>query len=518
MSALPPGFVLDQSSAPALPAGFVLDGPSMGEDAAKSIGSGLANATAGTLGMAGDARSLLSAATDYAGSKLGIAPDRVQAFKDLASKAAQFTPPTSLLANAPTSRDVINSAPNPIVSPDYQPQTALGGYLKTGAEFLPAMADPELAGPGALKAIPKLFATRVAAPAVASETAGKLTEGTAAEPYARIAAAGFGGLAAAKAAEARAASSAFRAAAPESAEVKSAAQNTYDNLNSRNVATPIAQGELDSLADDITTTLNKNAIRPSTADKIHAAVDEIRSPATSGTPDVADLVAARENIKSLLSSPDRNKAGAFVALPKIEAAIERLSPGTMADLKTADKNYAAFKANEALDKRFARAELRAAGEHSGLNLGNRIRQQVTNYLTSNESKFLSKENRAALEGVVKGTPTQNGLRLLSNLMGGGGGLGSTLLGIGSAATGQATGHPELSLLPLGGFGTRMLANRSVSRQAARAAAQIRANSPLGQTRLAALPPPVRANIPASLLPALLATTSASQKLLDAYNR
>jgi len=413
----------------------------------------------------------------------------------------------AVLNNAPTSRDIINSAPDPIVSPDYQPQTALGGYLKTGAEFLPAMADPELAGPGLAKTAAKLFATRVAAPAVASETAGKLTEGTAAEPYARIAAAGFGGLAAAKAAEARAASSALRAAAPATADVKAAAQGTYDNLTSRNVAIPIHQSELDSVANDITTSLNKNAIRPSTADKIHAAVDEIRSPATAGAPDVADLVAARENIKSLLSSPDRNKAGAFVALPKIEQAIERLSPGTMADLKMADKNYSAFKANESLDKRLARAELRASGEHSGMNLGNRIRQNVTNYLLSNEARFLSPENRAELEKVVKGTVTQNGMRLLSNLMGGGGGLGSTLLGIGGAATGQATGHPELSLLPVGGFGLRALSNRAVSKQAAQAAAAIRSRSPLGQQRLAALPSPGRMSIPGSLLPALLASTS-----------
>src|SRR5882757_6909083 len=78
---------------------------SVGEDAAKSIGAGLAGATAGTLGAAGDVRSGLSAATDYFGGKLGAAPDKVQAFKDLASKAVGMTP-AGIIANAPTSRDI----------------------------------------------------------------------------------------------------------------------------------------------------------------------------------------------------------------------------------------------------------------------------------------------------------------------------------------------------------------------------------------------------------------------------
>lgn len=482
---------------------------SAGEDALKSVGSGLASATAGTLGAIGDARSLGSSLADLVGGKLGASPETMQTIKNALSKAAQFTPQTALLANAPTSRDIINSAPDAIVSPDYRPQTTAGGYLKTGAEFLPAM----IGGPEST--ISKLL-TRVAVPAVVSETAGKLTEGTAAEPYARIAAAGLGGFAAAKAAESRAASQALKAASPEASALKTEAGNTYDALTARNVATPLPQSALDALANNIRGDLNNRGLRPSVAGNAHNAVEELRTPATAGAPDVADLVAARQSVKNLLGSPDANKAAAATIIPKIEQAIERASPNTMNEIRTADKNYAAFKANEALDKRFARAELRAAGEHSGLNLGNRIRQQVTNYLLSNEARFLSPENRAALEKITKGTVTQNGLRLVSNMMGGGGGLGSTLLGIGGAATGQATGHPELALMPLGGFGARILANRSVVNQAQRAAAQIRANSPLGRTMAASLPAPQRMSLPHSLLPALLAT--ASQRVLGANNQ
>lgn len=153
------------------------------EDAAKSVGAGLANATAGTLGMAGDVRSLLSAGTDAIGSKLGVEPDKVQSFKDYMSKAARLTGPGMVLADAPTSQQVKATAPDPIVSPDYDPQTVAGGYLKTGAEFLPGMLA------GGPRGLLQRFGTNVAVPAIASETAGQLTEGTGAEPYARTAAA-----------------------------------------------------------------------------------------------------------------------------------------------------------------------------------------------------------------------------------------------------------------------------------------------------------------------------------------
>src|SRR5437016_1629203 len=95
-------------------------GPSYAEDAAKSVGAGLAGATAFTLGAAGDLRNAASAATDWAGGKLGVSPDKVQQFKDIASRTASLTGPGAVLANAPTSRQIIDSAPNPIVSPDYK--------------------------------------------------------------------------------------------------------------------------------------------------------------------------------------------------------------------------------------------------------------------------------------------------------------------------------------------------------------------------------------------------------------
>jgi hypothetical protein len=496
VSELPPGFVLDQPADTGLPPGFVMDKPGYAEDAAKSIGSGLASATAGTLGAAGDARSALSAATDWAGGKLGVSPDKVQQFKDLASRAASMTGPGAMLANAPTSRQVIDSAPNPIISPDYQPQTVAGGYLKTGAEFLPNML---VGGPRGLGA---RFLTDVAVPAIASETAGLATKGTEAEPYARMGGALLGAVGANKAANAFSEARAVKAATPSLADVKSEASNSYDALTSRNVATPLAQSTLDNLADDIRTALNNKGIRPSNAKSIHDAVDELRTPGTAGAADVADLVAVRQNIKEQLGKHDTNKSGAFVALDKIEKAIEANSPGTMVKLKEADQNWGAFRTNETLDKKLARAELRASGEHSGLNLGNKMRQKVADLLLSNDAKYLSAETKKDLEKFVKGTFTQNTLRAVSNALGGGGGVMSTMLGVAGSAGGAYSGHPELAALPFLGIGMRMGANRAVSNQASRVAQGIRARSPLGQQTAPILPPKSSASL-AALRAALL---------------
>jgi hypothetical protein len=491
MSDLPPGFVLDQSSAPSVPDGFVVDHPSRWMDAAKSTAAGLENATIGTLGTVGDMRDLLSRGVDALGRKTGY---------DLSTiKSALGKTPLGIANAFPNSADV-RSVSDPVVPPEYEPQTTAGRYLKTGAEFLPGMADPELAGPGALRAAGRIFATRVAAPAIASETAGQLTNGTEAEPYARVAGALLGGAGAAKTANAIGEAQALKAATPSTSAVKDAASNSYKALTSRNVAIPLAPTALDTLSDTIKTTLNNQGIRPSTADKIHNAVQEIRTPANAAAPDVADLVAARQNVKSLLGSPDANKAGATVALPMIESAIEQQSPGTMAQIREADKNWSAVKASDAVDKRLARADLRAGGEHSGANIGNKVRQQITNYLLSNESRFLPPQARSDLEKVVKGTATQNAVRTVANILGGGGGLGMLA---GGTAGYEAGGWPGAVAGAAAGKTLKFVNNRAVLSQAEKAAAAIRRASPVGQSMPMITPPKMSVSL-AALRPALFA--------------
>lgn len=377
-----------------------------------------------------------------------------------------------------------------------EPANRAEEIANTVGEFAPLA----VAGPGG---IARKVATNVLAPAAGAEIAKSATEGTDLQPYATVAGAVLGGGIGSRIGRGIAETKQAIANAP-GADIKAASQGAYKDITANTVATPIKQAELDNLVADAKASLNKEGLRPSVADKVHSALDEIKAPATAGAPDVADLVAGRLTLKNLLKSPDANSAAAVQSLAKVDSAIERLSPGTMAKLREADRNWAGYKADQALSARFGSAELRAAAQHSGMNLGNITRQSVTSFLNSGQSKYLSAQDRAILEKFVKGTLPQNAIRMVSNLLGGGGGLGSTLLAGAGAVGGYESGHPELAMLPIAGLGLRSTVNRMTLKQAAKAAADIRNNSPYGQVQLAKNVMPAENPIGQALLRAMAA--------------
>jgi len=186
MSDLPPGFELDQApaAAPPLPPGFTLDAPSVGADVLKSGGIGLVKGAIGMAGAPADTNSLTKTIGSAVGNKLGISPEtqsRIGSGFDLAAKAGVLGRMGSLGTISPRSSD-IRSAIEKATGTFYEPQTKAGEYAQTVGELVPAA----LGGEGSLA--PRLI-KQALIPALASETAGQATQGTAAEPYARIAAA-----------------------------------------------------------------------------------------------------------------------------------------------------------------------------------------------------------------------------------------------------------------------------------------------------------------------------------------
>lgn len=373
-------------------------------------------------------------------------------------------------------QNVINSTPKWSIS-NYLPaaETGAGEAARMVGNFIPAAA-------GASGSIARNLVGATGA-GLGAYGAGNLATSDEAKPYLEMAGALAGGAAGVKSAES-VANRAFSKADPLASDIKNAATDTYKNLQAAGAAQPINQNELDNLATNLKTTLNKIGPRQSVAPGVHSAIEEIRTPGTAGTPDVADLVSARQNIKSFFQNPqpDPNKAGAAIILPQIDAAIERLSPGTMQQLKNADANYSSAMTANALDKRLASAELRSAGSNSGMNVGNKIRQNSASMLLSNkDSRGLTGAEEAALESVVRGTNTQNYLQKASRVLGGGGGLGTAAIGSLGVGGAYETGHPELAALPILGFGLRALENRSIAKQAANVSQMIRARSPYAQS-------------------------------------
>jgi hypothetical protein len=135
-------------------------------DIAKSAGIGAAKGAMGLVGLPGDLSDLLArgtqAATNYIADKTGL------------DRGPQIGAPV-----LPTSGSIQKDWED-ATGGLYKPKTTAGEYAQTAGEFLPALVGgPETLGTKLL--------TRVAVPAITSETAGQLTKGTDAEPYARVA-------------------------------------------------------------------------------------------------------------------------------------------------------------------------------------------------------------------------------------------------------------------------------------------------------------------------------------------
>lgn len=156
--------------------------PSMAGDVVRSAGAGLRQGIEGIGGMAGDMAGLQGDALGWIAGKFGASPETQETFRSVGSRATPFF-------GMPGSEQVAQQTDALIGGTlKHDPQTTLGEYAKTGAEFLPAAA----AGPGSFG---RRLVTQALLPAAGSETAGQMTEGTAAEPYARVAGALAGGLA-----------------------------------------------------------------------------------------------------------------------------------------------------------------------------------------------------------------------------------------------------------------------------------------------------------------------------------
>lgn len=141
-------------------------------DVAKSAGVGVGKGVIGLLGLPGDLAEYgargIDRATKFIGGKLGVdVPDRAD--------------------RAPTygSADITKAVEDK-TGPFYKPQTTAGKYAETVGEFAPGLVG----GPAGLA---RRGITQVLAPGLASEAAGQATEGTKAEPYARIVGALAGG-------------------------------------------------------------------------------------------------------------------------------------------------------------------------------------------------------------------------------------------------------------------------------------------------------------------------------------
>lgn len=149
-------------------------------DAGKSFGSGLIKGGIGLATLPGTVEQLGRAGINYANRQFNgaDAPDAVS--------PQPFLPPYQ------AGKDIVEQK---LTGPLYTPKTKVGEYAGAVGEFAPGMLFPAAGAAGAAGGLASRLLPNVIGPAVFSETAGQLTKGTEAEPWARLAGGIAGGMA-----------------------------------------------------------------------------------------------------------------------------------------------------------------------------------------------------------------------------------------------------------------------------------------------------------------------------------
>lgn len=127
-------------------------------------------------------------------------------------------------------------------------------------------------------------------------------------------------------------------------------------------------------------------------------------------------------------------------------------------LKTARDMWSRVSKAERVSDALERADLRASSTGSGGNVDNATRQNLRRILE--KPRGFTEAEKAALEKVVRGTPTQNALRLAGKLSPSGNGL-MAALGVGGAMV-----NPLIGLASLGGMGAKAAADGMTQANAA----------------------------------------------------
>jgi hypothetical protein len=460
----------------------------------KSIGSGLINGGIGMAGLPGDTNAAIHSALPQAPAPNPAPPGM---YGSLVSALERLRSGAEL----PTSGDIRGAIESKTGSLDYQPQTALEHGLKTTAEFAPAALSP---GSALRKA------GQVAIPALASEGAGKLTEGTAAEPYARTAAAVTGSILAHKATTPNP-----KVSTPNSAQVVEAGSAGYkdpaiDAVKFKATAIP-------DLADDIVSTLNRDKRNAKLVPAVHTIVEDMKNPVNGQVHTIEDLETTRRLLQEKAQNfTDKTEQGAAtLAIKKIDNYLKGnpQSDVLIGDIKaandalsTARQNTAIGKTAQRIEDKIRAGEVGAGSTHSGKNVENQLRQKLRPILTNKkQAQNLTDENLADVEQMVMGSPAGNTLRTIGNMFGGGGGIATPV----AAGIGHALGGPAGAVAaPVLGLGMRMAGNARARSHAQNIVNGILARSPEAQQwaamqqRISAANPAPRA-LPAGIGAALL---------------
>ena len=276
-------------------------------------------------------------------------------------------------------------------------------------------------------------------------------------------------------------------AAPTIQELKLAASQGFDHPEV--TALEIKPKAVKDFSQTSQIALNADGIDETLAPKTFAILGKIENHPAGAVVTGRNLQSMRRALGHAAVSPDSTeRLAASTAIDHLDNFLPNISKNDVISgdvgkasqiLDEARANYSAAKHAETIDNKTIQAELRAAAANSGMNVANTVRQRMADILIKpKEQRGFSKDQLAQMETIVRGSRTQNAIRGLGNLMGGGGGLGAAVTGgIGALATPGGVG----GLIPVVGMTLKALSNRMTLTQASKLSESIRSSAPLASS-------------------------------------
>src|SRR5215472_4541849 len=414
-----------------------MTGKDIAADVAKSGGTGIIRGGIGLAGLPGDLAEYGARGIDYgvrgARSLLGLPAERPREWQEPTYGSADITKGVEHLMGAPL----------------YEPQTTAGRYAESVGEFIPAA----LAGPGGMA---RRLVGQALIPGAASETAGEAARALApaAEPYARFAGGFLGGAKGAFGGERASVEAARKQLLKQ--EGPAGVKGLYGEWDKEAQAAPVDWKQTFQLTAQMRGALNRIPFDTEAAEKL--------IPKLNSANNVADLVTWRRGMRDTLYGKGMGQAAQTLTNyvdRAIEAAMPAGHPGVSL-LQKADHEFSVLRLAEALDKKIGDIEAATAATHSGANFDNKIRQGLLAFSKNERAMHgLTDQERVQLLAIINGTSYSNTLRYLSNVLGGGGGLGMLMAGY--------VGHQIIpgvgAFAPVVGKVLKHLENRAVDIQA-----------------------------------------------------
>jgi hypothetical protein len=240
-------------------------------------------------------------------------------------------------------------------------------------------------------------------------------------------------------------------------ELRSAANAAYDKADNAGVI--FAPQGVSRLGNDIRVELANFGFHPNLQPRIATVLDELER-VQQGNVTLKGIDVLRKITDSARASMDPSeKALGNMIVQKIDDFVANAGPGDVfagnaqdaAKAISEGRNlWGRMRRAEQVGEAVGRADLRAASTGSGGNADNATRQNLRRILE--KGRGFTKDEKAAIEKVVRGTSGQNALRLAGKLSPSGNGL-MAALGVGGAMV-----NPLIGAASLGGMGAKAVAD------------------------------------------------------------